>query len=183
MRPHDDSGLPAVRAAEVDCQRVERVDHVLVPQVPGRHPAPEHRAVVLLRRLDRPGILLGVEQLVLGEQPVTPGVLHGVTLEVDELVDRLPFAGVAGPECCLVAVRLRVLAEVVEAGVALPCAGRSGGIHRFEVGDDLLDGPEEAVKVEAVEARLCLLAAGRAVVALPQPPDEVQHDVGVRLNH
>src|SRR2546421_6250826 len=88
VRPHDDPGLPAAPAAEVACQRVEGVRHVLVPQVPGRHPTPEHRAVVLLRRLDRPGILLGVEELVLGQQPVTAGGLPGGAPGIDEVLAR-----------------------------------------------------------------------------------------------
>src|SRR5207245_5654519 len=47
----------------------------------------------------------------------------------------------------------------------------------FEVGDDLVDGAEEAVQIQAVEARLPQRVAGNDI-ALPQPSDEVE-DHGV----
>jgi hypothetical protein len=79
-------------------ERVEGVGHMAVAEVPGGDPPAEHRAVVGLRVLHGPRVLLRVEQLVLGDEPVAPCVLQGVALQVDELLDRLPLAGLVRPE-------------------------------------------------------------------------------------
>ncbi len=64
VRPHGDARRRAAVAAEVGVEGEQRLDHVRVAQVPRRHPAAEHRAVVVLGVLHQPRVLLGGEALV-----------------------------------------------------------------------------------------------------------------------
>ena len=91
MRPDDDLGAPAL-PIEVRDQRVERLDHVAVAQVPRRHLLEEHRAVVCLGVLHQAGVLLGVEELILGHVTIASRILHGPALQLDELADDLLLA-------------------------------------------------------------------------------------------
>ena len=157
-------------------KRVEGFRHVRVAQVPGRDASLEHRAVVFLRGLDQAGVLLGREELVL----VVPAARQdslSPALHLDQLVHDFPLAVGREAEGSRVSIALRVLAEVLEAGV--PVAGPLGrlGVHLVEVREDGGDGAVQAVEVEPVEAG----PRGRirdAVVALAQPADEIEH-VGV----
>ena len=79
MRPDDDLGMPTF-AAEVSHQRLQRLDHVAVAQVPRRHFAEKHRAVILFGILDQAGILLGVKELVLRDASIAPCVLGAMAL-------------------------------------------------------------------------------------------------------
>ena len=176
MRPHHDFRGCAALPGQMAGERVQGVGHVTVTQVPGRGAPAEHRAVVLLRRPHRPRILLCVEQLVVGHQPVPPHVFHGVALQVDELRDHFSLALLAGAERRREAVDLGiVVAELVEAGVTLPGAVRGSRVDSVQVGDDLVDRTVQAIKVQAVEPRLGPLVAARPSVVLTQPAHEIQH--------
>src|SRR5437016_4102948 len=120
VSPYNQLGSVASLAAEVVGEGVEGVGHVLVAEVPRRDLCAEHCPVVLFGVPNYPGVLLGVEELILGHQSITAGVLKGVVLQVDELLDCLPLAGIARPEGGGGAVGLAFAAVVIEARVALP---------------------------------------------------------------
>lgn len=120
--PHHDSGRLTVALMQMRAQRSQRLEHVLVPQIPRRHPAPEHRAVVDLRVANGLCILLRIEQFVFGEKSVAARVLQPPrALQFDQLLDNLRLAGHpprterGGVPVCLTVVS----AGVIEAGVAL----------------------------------------------------------------
>jgi hypothetical protein len=153
---------------------------VLVAQIPGRHPAGDHRAVVGPGRLHRPRVLLGVEGLVLGRQPVPPGGVEGVALQVDQLLDRLPLTGVAGPEGGGEPVGLAVVpgdvVEAVEPGLGqLAAAGPVVVVAQpADEVEDHRGAPHPGREpLEAAQRRL-----GRRVLAAAA--DIAVHPVGVR---
>ena len=132
--PHDDLGGPATPGQMVG-ERVERVGHVSVAQIPGRHAAGEHGAVVRGGSLHDAGVLFGVELVVLRQQTVQPGVAQAVALQLRQLLDDLPLTGLAGTERGGVPVSLAVIAAVlVEAGIALSRARRGLWVDALEVG-------------------------------------------------
>jgi hypothetical protein len=94
-----------------------------------------------------------------------------------ELLHDLLAAGVFEVERGRVPVRLRVLAEVLEARVAEPRPRGGGVVHLPEVLQHRPDRRVQAVQVDPVEPALGPPLPDRAVV-LPQPADEVEH-VGV----
>jgi hypothetical protein len=179
VRPHDYLGGRAPLLGEVTDERFEGGGHVPIAQVPRRDPPAEHRAVVLLGRLHRAGILFCVEQFVLRDQAVPPGILRGMSLQVDELLDHGALALLARTVGGSEPVNLGVVAnEVVEARVALTRPGRRLWIHPIQVADDFVDGSIQAIQIQAVEAGPGHLAAAQPVVVLTLPGHEIQH-VGV----
>jgi hypothetical protein len=80
VRPDHDLRLPIPLSAQVAAERVEGVDRVLIAQVPRDGPPTEHRPVVLRCVLDSLHVLLGIEQLVLGQQPISVRIVLRVTL-------------------------------------------------------------------------------------------------------
>ena len=154
---------------EVLDQLLERLRHVAVAQVPRRDPAAEHRAVVLLGVHDQPRVLLGVEVLVLGDAAVAARVLAGARCSSMSWLDHLVFARLAEVEASGVAVRLRVLAEVLEARVALARPTRRIRVDLLEIRDDRLHRGVQAVEVEAVEADLGALGGRASLCARSQP--------------
>jgi hypothetical protein len=82
VRPHHDPG-----AAEVVAERVERVGHVRVAQVPRARAAAVHRAVVALGVGGELRVLLGHEVRVVRELPVAGGQLGGALAELAQLRD------------------------------------------------------------------------------------------------
>jgi hypothetical protein len=126
-------------------QRVKRLSHVTIPQVPRRDLLQEHRAVVRLGVLDQSGILLGVERFFFRWAAIPSRVIHCAPLELDELGDDLVLAraGEAGPGD--EPVDLGVVAEVIEASVARPCLLRRLGIDFLEKADDRVHRGVEAV--------------------------------------
>src|SRR5205823_15119723 len=58
MLPDHDSGFRAVEGE----QRVQRLEHVLIAQIPGSRRAVVERAIVLLSIGNEPGVLRGIEE-------------------------------------------------------------------------------------------------------------------------
>ena len=174
--PHGDAGAPVLPIEVLD-QRVERLGHVAVAQVPRRDLFEEHRPVIRLGILHQPRVLDGIEEVVVGEAAVALGGVGGTTEQVLELVDDLVLAPLGQASARQQAIGPDVLGELVEAGVA-----RAGPPGRLGV--DLLEVPEhgghrgaETVEVQAVEADLARVRRQRVVVPA-QPLDELDH-VGV----
>ena len=170
--PDDQLGGAAV-SLEMSDQRVERVAHVHVAQIPRGHLVGEHRAVVLLGVCDQTGVLLGVELIILGGQAVSPQVPDRVAMQFQQLLDHTAAAGLADAERHGPPIVLGFAAEVLKAGVPPPRPGRALLVDLVEIGDDLVDREVEAVEIEPVEADAVVRRT--AVVVLPQPADEVEH--------
>src|SRR5438552_1771051 len=83
-----------------------------VAQVPRRHLFEKHRAVVLFGVLDQSRILLGIEELILGDATVAPRIFCGPASQLDELADDFVPARFAAVSRCNEAVDLRVRAEM-----------------------------------------------------------------------
>lgn len=96
-------------------QRIERLGHVPVAQVPGDRVSAEHRAVILFGVLHQPRVLLGVEELLGGNPTVAASIFSRSLAQFLELAHRLVLAWLAQPEARRVAISLRVLAEIFEA--------------------------------------------------------------------
>ena len=120
VRPDDDP-RPRVMAVEVGEQPVERVRHVTVAQVPRGLGPVEHAAVVLLRVEHEPGVLLGVELLVLGGEPISAQVVRRPALKLQQLAHHPLAAGLGDAARDRMAVRLALL-EALEAAIAEPRA-------------------------------------------------------------
>lgn len=73
-------------------QRLRRLGHVRVAQVPRGDSATEHLAVIALGVLNEPRVLLGREELVRGDPTVAAGVVGGVSAQLDQLADDLLLA-------------------------------------------------------------------------------------------
>ena len=106
-------------------RRLSTVRHVGVPQVPGGDVGGEHRPVVLLGVGDQARVLLGVELVVLGGEPVAAQVTDRVAMQLQQLLDHAAPAGLADPQADRPSVLLALAAEVLEARV--PSRARSGG--------------------------------------------------------
>ena len=173
VRPDDDAALGIARK-QVAVERVERLAHVPVAQVPRGDAALEHRAVILLGVLHQARVLLRLEEFLGGDEPILARVFRGAAPELDELRHDLVLAALVHVERSDISVRLRVLAEMVEAAVAEARALRRRRIDPLEVLEHLLDRGEEAVEIEPVEARA---RPGVRLVVRAQPRDEVEDDV------
>ena len=125
-----------------------------VAQVPRRDLLEKHRTVVRFGVLHQAGVLLGVEELVLGHATVAARVLHGPALQLDELADHFLFARFGEAGARDETVDLRVFAEVVEAGIPLPRLPGRLGIDLLEISEHGLHRGVETVEIEAVEAGL-----------------------------
>ncbi len=149
--PHDHLGVPELPVEVLD-ERVECGRHVPVAEVPGRDLGPVHLLVVLLGVTNEQRVLLGEEQVVLGDPAVPAEVGVPAATELEELRHDLVLAGQRAfvREC--VAVRLTVDAEVVEARVARSGLLGFGRIHAVEVRDHRFHRGAQAVQVEADEA-------------------------------
>ena len=74
----------SIGAFEIGDQRFERLDHMPVAQIPGRHVRQEHRPGVRFRVPDQTRVLLGVEEFVPRDSPVALRVGGRAPLQVDE---------------------------------------------------------------------------------------------------
>src|SRR5260221_12012750 len=116
MRPDDDLRTPSL-PAEISDKRVERLSHVAVAQVPGRHLLEEHRPIVRFGVLHHAGVLLRIEELVFRRATIMPCMLCGPALQLPELADDFVLARFGEAGAGDQAVDLSILAEVVEARI------------------------------------------------------------------
>ncbi len=173
MRPDNDLGAPTL-PTEMRDQRLERLDHMAVAQVPRRHFAEKHRPVIFFGVLDHARILLGVKELLLRDASIALRVLGGTAAQLDELADDLVFAGsveVAGGD---ETIDLRVRTEMVEAGITSPGPPCRVRVDLLEILQHGLHRGMEAVEIETVEAGLFEIR-GKRVVVPPEPVDEIHH--------
>jgi hypothetical protein len=159
VRPHDD----ARARPEPLAQRIERLRHVPVAQVPRFVAAAEHRAVVLLGVADQARVLLGGEELLARGIAIDARERRRAALQVHELLDHRLLAGlVASARREPVVLRIAV---VIEARIACSRVPRRCGIHALEVAQHGLDRCVQAVEVQAVQAGLRLAAPAAIVLA------------------
>ena len=119
MRPDDDAAaIRAVVALQVWDERVERFGHMPVTQIPGRDAAAEHGAVILLGIPGQASVLLGKEEFVAGHAPVEVGKLAGAVLHFHQLPDRFVLAWFGDAARGLIAIDLRIVTKMIEAGIA-----------------------------------------------------------------
>src|SRR5207244_4213193 len=111
------------------------------------------------------------EEVILGD-PVAPGQLASPPLQLDELGDRLLLARTAQPEGRSLTVALRIVAEAIEAGVAVTRSPGRLWIGAVEVREHRRHRRVHAVEVEPVEADGTL--ARQPLVVRAQPADEVE---------
>ena len=150
--------------------------HVPVADVPGFRAASEHRAVVGFSVADDPRVLFGDEVLVGGDASVALRVFCRPPSQIDELLHDFVFARAFDVQTGGVAVPLHVLAEGIEAGVALTSPLRRMRIDLVEVLDDTCDRTMEAVQIQAVESRARIRTAFRI---LGTQPAKEPHDLTV----
>ena len=81
-----------MRPIEPRHERVQRLRHVAIAQVPRFVAAPEHRPVVLLGVPNEPRVLLGGEERLCRNAAVLSRVLGRPAAQVEELLDDLVFA-------------------------------------------------------------------------------------------
>jgi hypothetical protein len=96
-------------------QRVQRLRHVRVAQVPRIWPSDEHRAIVLLGVQHETCVLLGKDVVIGRNVSVALRVLGGAALQIHQLRDDLAFARSAHVERRGVAIRLSRFAVIFEA--------------------------------------------------------------------
>ncbi|CKR71243.1 Uncharacterised protein [Mycobacterium tuberculosis] len=171
MSPHHYSRRRRIEVSvQMRQQTAKGLRHVLVAQVPRGNASTEHGPVIHLCVAHRLRVLLGVEQFVLGKQPVLARIRQGIALNVDQLLDGFTFARRTGAECGRESVRLTVIgAGMVEARIPGPRPCRRTRVDLVEIADHLLDRPMQAVKIQTVEAGLPQRARLVALVACAQP--------------
>ena len=123
--PDDDFGV-----RDVIRERRQRLCHVLVSQVPRRHASREHRSVITLGVENQPRILLRKKVIV--------GVIARAA-ELNELLHDFVLARLRDAEGGRVTVGLRILAGLLEAGVAISRPLRRFGIDLLEILDHVRD--------------------------------------------
>ena len=75
MRPQYDLWLMTLES-EVFYQKVQRLRHMRIAEIPGGYTPTKHRAVVLFGVLHQPGVLFGIEEIVGGNAPVAARVFR-----------------------------------------------------------------------------------------------------------
>src|SRR6202040_3088323 len=153
MRPNDDLRAP-ILSTEMRHQRIERLDHVTVAQVPRRHLFEKHRAVILFGVFDQSGILLSVEELILRDAIVAPRVLRGPTPQLDKLADHFVPARFAAVRGCDETVDLRVWAEMIETRVTGAGTTCRIGVDPFKILNHGFHRGVQTVKIEPVKPGL-----------------------------
>jgi hypothetical protein len=84
MRPHDGACAAGLFRNPL-AQRIQRLHHVRIAQVPRLDAATEHGAVILLGVADQTRVLLREEELVLRHAAVAIRVLRGPAPQLDQL--------------------------------------------------------------------------------------------------
>src|SRR5687767_4078082 len=100
-----------------------------IAQIPGGDSTAKHQTIIFLGILDEPRILFRKKKLVFGDVTVSPGIFDGSRTELRKLLDNLILTRRGQPKARRVTVRLRVLAEMIEAGITITGATRAFGIH------------------------------------------------------
>src|SRR5258707_2518133 len=147
---------------------------MLVAQVPRANAALEHGSVIPLSILHQPRILLGHKEGVGIHLAVAACQLRSPPLHFHELVDDFVFARFAESEAGGVSVRLRVLAEVFKAGIAIARTSSRFGINFLQEVEHCTRRSVQAIEIEPVET--CLPPVlWQLIVVLAQPRDKLQH--------
>ncbi len=110
---------------------MERFGHMPVPQIPGVHSPLKHTAVILFGVSHKSGILLGREEIVLGDLSVPMKILISPLLQIFQLLNNLFLTGVRKSKSGRVAIRLFILSKVVETGVAITSPARADSGSTF----------------------------------------------------
>ena len=147
-----------------------------IASVPGFHAATKHRTVIFFGVFHEPSVLLGEEEFVVGDAAVAARVRNGTLLQLDQLPEHFFLAGFGEAERCSIAVRLRVLAEMIEARVAVARPPGCVRVDLVQISQHGLHRGMQAVEIEAVESGL---HRGRhSLVVFAQPTHEIE-DVGI----
>ena len=128
----------------------------------------------MLGILHQKGVLLDKEIFVLRDASIAGCVFRGAAAQVRQLVHHLLFARFRQSEACRVPVGLRVVAEVIEAGIAGAGPAGSLGVHLAEVAENRRHGGMKTVEIQPIETRFLPLRGG-SIVEGAQPADKVQH--------
>src|SRR5437870_10122979 len=131
MRP--DNRLWLTASVKVRDQRLNRLDHVPIAQIPRRGATAKHRAVILLGVFHEPCVLLGKEKFVRRALAIATQKLCGLLLYLDQLVDNFVFARFDNSGGGSVTIFLRFLTEVFEARITASRAPRRVGIHFLQI--------------------------------------------------
>ncbi len=106
--------------------------------------------------------------------PVPVHVVVRPALQLGELLDHFLLARRRHAKPGFVAISLFVLSVMIEAGVAIAGAARSGGVHCLQVANHLLTRSVQAIKIEAIKTHL--RRPRRAIfIVSTQPADEFFH--------
>src|SRR5947209_2048403 len=160
---------------EVRLERLQRFEHMLIAEVPGRNPTVEHHPVVFFSVLRDTCVLFGVEVLVVRGAAIEAYVLFRTAAKFQQRLHDLGMARLRKSERDGVTVVGRV-GDFAEAAVVTPRSCGCGGIDSVEIRYYRLDRALQAVKVQAVEADPTAKLA--RLVEIAQPADEVE-DVGI----
>jgi hypothetical protein len=148
MLPDDKLGI----SATVGEDRSQRIEHVLVAQVPGQRRSVVHRAVVAFRAGHNARVLGGIEELVAVLRSVVEALREQVAQHGGDVVlARLHTADERGA-----AVRRRIVLPGCESAVALARRLRRDRVDAIEVAHDLVGRGVHAVEVQARETDLAL---------------------------
>src|SRR5437899_7764999 len=116
--PYHNFRLPAL-PFKMPNQRLERLGHMTVAQIPGRDPPTKHRAVILFRILHYPRVLLGEKEFVLGHEAIPLCIFGSPPAQLDQLSDYIVLARSAETKSRGVTIGLSVFPEMVKAGIAI----------------------------------------------------------------
>ena len=157
-------------------QRVQRLGHMAVAQIPGRDSLTKHGAVILFGILYQPGVLFREEEFIGKGVAIAAGKVGSALAHLHPLVDDLILAALAQSKTGGVSVSLRILAKILEAGIAIAGAAGSFGVNLVQEIKDSPDGSMQTVKIQSIEA---YTSRGLVqLVVIPQPANKVEH-IGV----
>src|SRR6266536_3602308 len=114
-------------------ERFERLSHVAVTQVPGRFGAAKHRSVIFFCIPYQPGILLGKKEIVRRNTSITTRIVGSASSQFHQLTYHFVLARLSKTKTRGIAIGLTVLAEMIEAGIAITGTFCCFGIHLSEV--------------------------------------------------
>src|SRR5207237_9346593 len=114
---HDRDHGASSEPSEVQHERIEDIGHVRIAQGPRRDVVAEHRAVVFLSVLDDTGVLLRIEELILGDDSVVPQQDIPLALHLEELAHRFPLTTLGESEWSHQTALLPVVTSVTERGL------------------------------------------------------------------